>query len=259
MFWAFAKGMADTTLASMQEQQRSEDEQQKFLMRLQMQEKIQMDAEERRKKWEKVAEGYDPKSGNFYTVRADGTRTEAPAPQGFKDEYQEKKNLEKMAREAEAADKLADNKRADRAIDIQGGYLAQSRENAKYERERNKTLDMATLAKAGLGYGAGGGVFPMGTPPKAGSTLTENAAASQAQRAYDTILREGDDNMKAAAAAVMASPGTYAEKLTALNQLRGKQFAQSGPGGVVPVGTVEDGYEYLGGDPSQPSSWKKVN
>jgi len=34
--------------------------------------------------------------------------------------------------------------------------------------------------------------------------------------------------------------------------------AATGSGGVR-VGTVEDGFQYVGGDPGNPSSWRKVN
>ena len=29
-------------------------------------------------------------------------------------------------------------------------------------------------------------------------------------------------------------------------------------GGQIPVGTIEDGYEYMGGDPADPASWKEI-
>ncbi|MGL4811912.1 MAG: hypothetical protein ACRCXM_09050 [Beijerinckiaceae bacterium] len=55
----------------------------------------------------------------------------------------------------------------------------------------------------------------------------------------------------------------YLDRSEAFAALQGRsnpleKVKESAVGGAIPVGTVEDGYRYIGGDPAQPESWEVV-
>lgn len=95
-----------------------------------------------------------------------------------------------------------------------------------YTREITKMLASGHLTDAEIG--------------SAGATLPQNASPQQimgALNAYRALAQS---------------------KMNMLNQQKSNAISQSQPNGGAPkVGTIEGGYKFMGGDPSNPKSWKK--
>jgi hypothetical protein len=254
MFWAFTSGVAKTLREEMQREELAEDERLEWERRLQFQQKIQEEAEKRRKASEEIFREYDPKSGKFVSMSRDGGRAEYDAPEGYKEEYERKKKQEQEDREMDINFKKADDRRADAQLANSQAYASMNREQFEYNKGRDRIEDMAKLSASGLGYGAGGGVFPTPT----GGVATPTSMQGTIESVYKRLTTGQDVNQELAAeaAAIYASAAPPDQKLQALRQLETKRFPAQGGGtpepktqaeyDALPSGTIymEDGKKY---------------
>jgi hypothetical protein len=139
MFWAFTSGVAKTLREEMQREELAEDERLEWERRLQLQQKIQEEAEKRRKASEEIFREYDPKSGKFVSMTRDGARSEYDAPEGYKEEYAEKKRIEEEDRQNKLKAQQADDDRANAQLGISQSYLGLQREQLE-ETKKNRGL-----------------------------------------------------------------------------------------------------------------------
>lgn len=227
-FWAFTKGAASMMRKEVEREEMAEEERLEWQRRLEFQQKLQEQAEAAKEKRRKVASGYDPGTGSYYEIDAQGNRAEYKAPKGVIDEYAKKQKAEEDDRLRKINNEEADNRRADRQLDISGGYLAQSREQTAYQKERDKENDrirnLEMVAKGTIpGYGFGGGMFA--SQPGGGATPTNIQSTMEA--VYKRLVSDEtvSPEVKAAAAQIYGSSGKpLAQRLEDLRALEQKRF-----------------------------------